>query len=120
MNTEETRKISNSPLVTIGSHGRSHCSLPHVTIEQAKDEMIHSKRWLEEITQKEVSFFAWPFGHYNSELVNLASGCGYSHQLLIDYLSDEDKRDERLKRRLGNNPFISYQSQLHAFIIGKY
>ena len=120
MNPGEIKKLAASPLVTIGSHGQTHCSLTHVTAEEAGSELKDSKQWLGSLVQKEVDLFAYPFGHYNDELVRLAASCGYTQHLLVDYTSAEDKTKKHLHARMGNNPYISWKSQLHAYAKGKY
>lgn len=73
----EIRELSEHPLVTIGSHGLSHRHFPLLDDDEARFELIESKRRLENITQKNIDFFAWSFGDCNPRLEKMIEECGY-------------------------------------------
>ena len=58
--TEQLKILSNDPLCTVGAHTLNH----HVLInsENAKEEIVQSKRLLETLINKEVLHFAYPYG----------------------------------------------------------
>lgn len=56
----------------IGAHGASHRSLGSMPLAEASDEIIKSKLLIEENTQKDCCWFAFPFGSkrdYNEALI---------------------------------------------------
>ncbi len=120
MTQEEIRTLSESPLVTVGSHGVSHCSFEHVSRDVAREEMQRSKTWLEDVTGKEVNVFAYPFGHYTRENLDDAEALGFTHQLALDFRRPEDEQDPRLYGRFGVNPYIEWDLQLIFMLNGRY
>lgn len=77
MNWEMLREINNSGLVDVESHTLSHLPLTSLEPEQLRAEIFESKRILEEGLGKKVNYFAYPYGVYNEEIVNLVAQAGY-------------------------------------------
>jgi peptidoglycan/xylan/chitin deacetylase (PgdA/CDA1 family) len=61
----------------IGSHSDSHPNMTKIGTDKAKQEFIDSKKIITSKINKNVNFFAFPFGFYNIKLVKLAIKCGY-------------------------------------------
>jgi peptidoglycan/xylan/chitin deacetylase (PgdA/CDA1 family) len=59
---DDIRKLAEHPLITIGAHTVSHPALSNVSDEQVDIELLESKRRLEQEIQREVKYFAYPFG----------------------------------------------------------
>jgi len=66
-----------NPLITIGSHTVSHPFLTQCGQEQLKFELTESKRFLEELIEKRVDFFAYPSGDYNRKVIETLQVTGY-------------------------------------------
>lgn len=62
MTVGELRSLSEHPLVEIGGHTENHPHLSHLTADDARREMLDNKVWLEEITDREICHFAYPYG----------------------------------------------------------
>ena len=80
MTSEEIRKCSKSPFVTIGAHTVNHCCLANEDKYSQWYEMETSKNHLENIIGKEVSVFAYPYGEkddFTDETVKIAKKIGY-------------------------------------------
>lgn len=60
---EQLRDLASSPLVTIGAHTERHINLARASAEEVGREMTGSRRTLEDILQREVVHFAYPFGN---------------------------------------------------------
>ena len=120
MNALQIKKISDNPLFSIGSHAMTHANLIEMNNADAKKEMVKSKRILEEITGKEITAFAFPFGTYNQNLVDSCEEVGYSKILLLDYNSEKDKKKESLKKRFVVNPYISQNQLLSCLLKDSY
>ena len=64
-------------LIDIGSHTVSHCILDRISVDEARQELINSKKTIEERLQKEVRHFCYPNGNFNSEIIELVKKAGY-------------------------------------------
>lgn len=63
MTSNEIRKMSQSEYMTIGCHTKSHLSMgSNKSIKLMKEEIKESKKILENITDKKIDIFAYPFG----------------------------------------------------------
>lgn len=72
------REIHDSGLVDIQSHTLSHLLLPNLTIEDQKREILESKQILEVILDKKINYFAYPYGSFDQNTVNIVSDSGYT------------------------------------------
>jgi peptidoglycan/xylan/chitin deacetylase (PgdA/CDA1 family) len=81
LTTDQVRTLSKSGM-TIGAHTVSHPILLRVSEDQARDEMIQSKKRLESVVEHEVTLFAYPNGKpyvdYAAAHVRLARAAGFS------------------------------------------
>lgn len=77
LSEEELREISMHPLITIGAHGFWHRHFNRLTRDDARFELIESRRTLEGVIGRKVDLMAWPFGECNDQLERLCAECGY-------------------------------------------
>lgn len=103
----EIRQLAASPFASIGAHGHTHQDLAVLPHEAACLELQQCKGILEKIGGQPVRALAYPFGAYTRELLDFAETIGFSQQLAVDFLFQEDYMDPRLCERLGINPYIS-------------
>ena len=95
-------KASESKFIEIGSHGYYHNNLGNLSINEAKDEIIKSKNYLNMITQKEIISMGYPDGSYSRETIDFCSKIGFKTQVAAEgFLFEEDKSDERILDREG-------------------
>lgn len=120
LNDEEIFRLSQSPWVTIGSHGYYHNDLARIDNKLASQEMMNSRQYLERITGKEIKAIAFPYGSYSSEVRNAAIQAGYGQLLGAEMLLPGDEEKGFIKSRLTVNPFISVHAQMQAIIKGYY
>lgn len=66
MTIEEIKKISAHPLIEIGAHTVNHPNLRKINTDEQSAEIMQSKIMLEEISGKQISGFAYPFGSQKS------------------------------------------------------
>ncbi len=92
--------------VTIQSHTVSHADLTALmnnrgeeTSKRLYEEIYLSKRILELYLEREVEYFAFPYGRYTLDLVELASLAGYRRVFSTDYGSNIVTRDNYCLRR---------------------
>ena len=79
-------------LIDIQSHSISHTSLTGIPSQNGIsggkklfDEIYMSKRLLEAYLEKQIVFFAFPYGEYNQELTELCMKAGYRRVFSTDY-----------------------------------
>jgi hypothetical protein len=80
MTAEEVRRLAEGGLVRIGSHTVTHTRLSALTHAEQREELEQSRAHLEEILEKPVKTFAYPFGgksDYTEETVRLVRETGY-------------------------------------------
>ncbi|MDP9079245.1 MAG: polysaccharide deacetylase family protein [Bacteroidota bacterium] len=120
MTTAQIKELSSSPFVTIGAHGYYHNDLAKIAINDAAEEMILAKQYLENITEKNVNSIAFPYGSYNEAVVAAAKNAGYKQLLATDFFCKADKDKTEMRERLTINPFISVNNQMYATVTGNY
>jgi peptidoglycan/xylan/chitin deacetylase (PgdA/CDA1 family) len=65
--------------MTIGAHTKTHPYLPKIVDPaRLRDEIIGSKKALEQRLGKEVRLFAYPFGHYNEQIISIVKEVGFA------------------------------------------
>ena len=72
VNEEQIKELSNSGLVSIGSHTVTHNALATLNVEQIETELKDSKEYLENLLGKEIQTISYPTGSYNSTVLNTA------------------------------------------------
>jgi len=64
--------------MTIGGHTKSHPYLPSITDpDTLRREIISSKNIIEDQIGKKVNLFAYPYGHYNDQIISIVKEAGY-------------------------------------------
>ncbi len=80
MSKQQLIELASSDLITIGGHTITHSCLASETKEQQKWEIGESKREIEEIIDKKIRVFSYPFGQkedFTKETVEIAKEVGY-------------------------------------------
>jgi len=62
LNSEEILMLEKNPLITISSHGHNHQNLKILSDDEVKYEVIKSLEVLENLINRKVKHFAYPFG----------------------------------------------------------
>lgn len=75
---KEIKEMSDSGVVTIGSHTLSHKWLPEMGTRQLKSELAGSKAMLEEKTGKPVNVLCYPIGAHDQRVERETSLAGYT------------------------------------------
>ncbi|MDO6596414.1 polysaccharide deacetylase family protein [Oceanihabitans sp. 2_MG-2023] len=120
MSPDQIKEIADHPLFTIGSHAETHASLINISVATAKEEILQSKKSLENICQQPIEEFAFPFGYYTEELAKYCLEVGYKKVLLVDYNIKSHAENEALKNRFVMNPYITLEQQLACLLKGSY
>lgn len=73
----EIKKLVDAGM-TIGDHSKSHPYLYKITNEnKLREEIVESKKILESNLGKKIDIFAYPFGHYNEEIITILKKNGF-------------------------------------------
>ena len=76
MSGEEMRAWVDAGM-EVGSHTCSHADLSRLSLAEARHELLQSKSDLENLLQKPVTQFCYPYGHFSPEHEVLVSQAGY-------------------------------------------
>lgn len=79
MAKEQIKEMSDSGLITIGSHTLNHKHLPSITDgNELRREIYDSKKKLEAILNKPVNCFSYPIGGFNKKIRDMVIDAGYT------------------------------------------
>jgi peptidoglycan/xylan/chitin deacetylase (PgdA/CDA1 family) len=76
MTWEQAREMSRHG-VSFQSHTRTHPDLLHLNREGATSELVDSKHYIEDKIGLPVNHFAYPYGRWNSRLIEWVEGAKY-------------------------------------------
>ncbi len=78
LNQKQLLEISHSGIL-IGSHTRTHPKLNEISSDKEKlnDELFNSRQVLENQLDKTIEHFAYPYGLFNDDVVNVVKQAGY-------------------------------------------
>ena len=76
LNWEEIEEMGRNQ-IDFGSHAHSHRILTHLSPAEIQEELIRSKRSIEEKTKRRVSSFAYPNGDHTPQIRELVKEAGY-------------------------------------------
>jgi len=99
MNASMLKELSVSPLVTIGSHSKSHVPLTNCSQVKLKSEILESKSYLEDLLGEEISMFAYPHGRFNSMVKNEVFEAGYKLAFTSHYDVNHSNQDKMALNR---------------------
>ena len=75
---EELRALAQSPLITIGSHAKTHRKFTELSPEEMKNESKDSADALTRIAGTRPHFFSYPFGARSSDAERAVKDAGYN------------------------------------------
>ena len=85
LNKLELKELASSPLVSIGSHAMNHVRLPELNVNKQREEILHSKLWLEDVLGRDVELFSYPYGSYSLSTVEIVQESGYKAAFTVDF-----------------------------------
>lgn len=99
---KELREMSDSGLITIGSHTKSHPWIPSASVDGDKlwDEMAGSKDILERGLGKKVYFLCYPNGGFNDLAKETAKKAGYKGAFTTNPAKESNLNDIYAIRRI--------------------
>jgi peptidoglycan/xylan/chitin deacetylase (PgdA/CDA1 family) len=70
--------LALASLHEIGAHTLTHPHLTQIPEAEAKTEIKHSKLYLEEILNRKITMFSYPYGQYNEDIKRIIKDCGFT------------------------------------------
>lgn len=104
VNPEQLRALSLDPLITIGSHTRTHPQLAELSPGEAARQLHDSKAELESILARPVSIFSFPHGSFSARDLQLAREAGYTRVFGIHPALAFQHKDEFITGRVSADP----------------
>lgn len=98
---DEMRQLARSGRIEIASHTLTHINMATTPVEEKRHELVVARAKLEELCGASVRSFAYPFGIFSDEDVQLARECGYATAVTtMDGIDCREPRPDplRLKR----------------------
>lgn len=113
MTWDHVRQMQHEGFV-FGSHTVNHVALDQVSLEQAKTELIESRRVLKEQTGQTARYFAYPTGAYNLQIEDLVQQAGYRAAFTIRYGLAGPESDPYAMERI---PLFKSEQSFRSFLI---
>jgi peptidoglycan/xylan/chitin deacetylase (PgdA/CDA1 family) len=79
LNIEELLRIAEGGLIEIGAHTKNHPFLPYLSVQTQQQEILSSKKDLENILERRVSGFAYPNGVPTKEARTIVREAGFEY-----------------------------------------
>lgn len=111
---EQVKELLKTGLIEIGSHTITHDNLPDITKEQKYQEIVDSKKQIEELFDIKCRSFCYPFGLYDDTDLKLVEQAGYSNATTVE---------RGIDNILQTNPYqlrritISGKDNFYAFLL---
>jgi peptidoglycan/xylan/chitin deacetylase (PgdA/CDA1 family) len=112
LNANELKKMADSKIVTIGSHGHLHYNLGNIPLRDAKIDITNSIQLLEACIGKKINAIAYPDGSYTDEVKDEAEKLGLIYQFAVNYKSKNDTADPRIMNRHGISSTTTFASNI--------
>ncbi|MHC4445674.1 MAG: polysaccharide deacetylase family protein [Planctomycetota bacterium] len=75
--TDEELRTIDGDIINVESHGVTHRPLSYLSLDEIEFELLESKRELERILSREVSYLAIPGNWFNRQVIQVAQEVGY-------------------------------------------
>ena len=77
MSAERIRELQQAG-IDFGSHGAHHIKLAEVDLDTARQDIVDSRRQLQDLLGDEVRHFCYPYGSHNAAVVDLVRQAGFA------------------------------------------
>jgi len=78
MTNAELKQLANSKFIEIGAHTMNHPILPTLSPAVQREEVVNSRRCLQEILNQPIKSFAYPNGDFSDTTVDIVETAGFS------------------------------------------
>ena len=84
LSDQQIQEMLDSGVFELGGHTISHPYLPNITIDVKKHEILECKNILENTFNTSITSFAYPFGVYSDEDINIIEESSYRSAVITD------------------------------------
>ncbi|HEY4516838.1 MAG TPA: polysaccharide deacetylase family protein [Candidatus Paceibacterota bacterium] len=84
LSAEEMSEMHASGLINIQPHTKTHPKLATLSEMAAREEILGSKRAIEELLGKSPRLFAYPYGSFSEATQRLVGACGFDAAVSVD------------------------------------
>jgi peptidoglycan/xylan/chitin deacetylase (PgdA/CDA1 family) len=81
-----------------GGHTKTHKNLTSISLAEAKNEIESGKNDLEDLLQKPILSFAYPYGNFNDQIITLVKDCGFTAARIV-HTDNTHRQEDLLKLR---------------------
>lgn len=114
LTNEQIKVMLDSGLIEIGSHTLDHVNLPKLNKEEKEKQLLESKKQIENIFDIKCNSFAYPFGFYDDDSVEIVKNSAYTNATTtVNAVFDKDKYSNFEIPRI----MVSGRQGLFAFIL---
>ena len=114
MSGEQILTLSNDGF-EFGGHTRSHKILSELSPEEAKKEIEEGKKVIENLLQRPIRSFAYPFGDFNSTVIEMVREAGFAAARTV-HTDNTHRQEDLLKLRCvkinGQTPWSKFKYYL--------
>ncbi len=90
---DEVLQLVRSGRIEIASHTLTHINMPATPADRKRHELVAAREQLVSLTGQPVRSFAYPFGIFGDDDVQLAAECGY--ETAVTTIDGIDRREPR-------------------------
>ena len=111
LSNEHVQEMLDSDVFELGGHTITHPYLPNTPLEDKQYEMLECKKMLETQFKTKISSFAYPFGIYDNEDVNIIKKGNYFNAVTTDEGVVDNNSTFELKRikASGKDSFFAFK-----------
>jgi peptidoglycan/xylan/chitin deacetylase (PgdA/CDA1 family) len=84
LTVSEMRELASRPGVAIGGHSTHHLHLTMQSAAVVEQEIGENRRFLRDVVQQPVEFFAYPYGAHSPEVKEAARAAGYLGAVTVE------------------------------------
>jgi peptidoglycan/xylan/chitin deacetylase (PgdA/CDA1 family) len=116
---QEVKKLSDSGIITVGSHTATHRILTTLNKSEIQDELMISRKKLihENLIERSLVPFCYPNGDYNSEVAALVKDSGYILAVTTEKGRNCLGNDIFTLKRIGMHEDVSRTESMFAYRI---
>lgn len=83
LDEKQILEMQDSGLIEFGSHTLSHVNLSKIDDKELLNELVKSKKEVENITKKECEAFAYPYGKFDDNIIDNVKKAGYKNATVV-------------------------------------
>ncbi|WP_299871905.1 polysaccharide deacetylase family protein [uncultured Cocleimonas sp.] len=116
LSDEQVKELLESGLIEIGSHTVTHDNLPTLSEKQKHEEIVCSKKKIEDLFGIKCHSFCYPFGLFDQADLDLVESAGYTNATTVETgISDFKKTNPYLLKRVtvsGKDNFYAFKLKM--------